>query len=527
MERVEQMPKPIVKKEAPTYPTLGESVKQVFYGVGKAVEWHMPHKWNERIIRAINTKIIPKLTPEQRKKVWQYKKLIEGTVTGVSIGISTLEFMVAATVAERGVRKIYALVEKVRLNRALKKKYPYKPASSIDVPVVWATDPRSESIVSEIAGPAIVAFGEKYGTGTQEYKRFGKIMMKLQWGSVDMGGWGLQQQFRKIYESASSPVKSPYAKLLKPLFIQTFKDVVNREGWIAVTETQKALMNAEAERLFRKWKNLQFSGLPDMILAGKPWGDVTKEQAENAVLRLARKPKDFWLLSKPELIPLDHFLVDFPEEVMGFIEQQQRRRQKAIDCMKQRIREIAAQTPDAILRYEKRVRDVRGRKQQKQMLGTSSDSALDTIASIIQEQTDTAHRNNPTIAKIAREGPMDNVMERIRRSIAAAAEKTVGLANPVRPQQGRAMLRWLGIIMRKGNSPDVRREVYRLFSLPTDTRQQQIAAATAATDLLQKILPKSSSDHAVLFPRMLQWVSMGKPGLSEVIGYILDQRLKW
>lgn len=119
MERAEQLSRPVQKKEIPTYPTLGESARQVLYGVGKAVEWHMPHKWNERLIRGIN-KVLPKLSPEMQQAIMKHHKAIETGAKVAGILISSAELYAAYMLVGIGrlriengkiLRKFYALRE--------------------------------------------------------------------------------------------------------------------------------------------------------------------------------------------------------------------------------------------------------------------------------------------------------------------------------------------------------------------------------------------------------------------------------
>lgn len=78
------------RANVPAYSTLGESAKQMFYGVGKAIEWHAPHKWNERIIHGINT-VLPKLSPELQQSIMKHHKGIETGAKIAGITISTAE----------------------------------------------------------------------------------------------------------------------------------------------------------------------------------------------------------------------------------------------------------------------------------------------------------------------------------------------------------------------------------------------------------------------------------------------------
>jgi hypothetical protein len=100
-------------------------IKKVWYGVGKAVESQMPRAWNERIIKTINEKIIPKLTPEQLAWVAKNHKVIEGTATGLSVGIWTGELIVLEVVAYKaiqiGYKKYQRMMEpgRIKKNKAL------------------------------------------------------------------------------------------------------------------------------------------------------------------------------------------------------------------------------------------------------------------------------------------------------------------------------------------------------------------------------------------------------------------------
>lgn len=92
-------------------------LKKVWYGVGKAVESQSSRAWNERIIKTINEKVLPKLTPEQLLWVSKHHKAIENTATATGIVISSAELMTVFLAAELGVMKIDQMVRFAKFNK--------------------------------------------------------------------------------------------------------------------------------------------------------------------------------------------------------------------------------------------------------------------------------------------------------------------------------------------------------------------------------------------------------------------------
>lgn len=96
MERVSQafgfhkVNEPPVK----TFTNGEDGVNRILYGlgkVGKVIEGQSPRAWNERIIKVINTNILPRLTKEQLAAVAKHHKGIEIGARIVGVGISTAE----------------------------------------------------------------------------------------------------------------------------------------------------------------------------------------------------------------------------------------------------------------------------------------------------------------------------------------------------------------------------------------------------------------------------------------------------
>lgn len=107
--------------------TNGEkTVNRIFYGlgkVGKAIESQSPRAWNERIIKVINEKIIPKLTPEQLAAVAKHHKGIETGAQIAGFGISAAELYATFLLAGLGVQQIDRLKRISTYKKILRQNY--------------------------------------------------------------------------------------------------------------------------------------------------------------------------------------------------------------------------------------------------------------------------------------------------------------------------------------------------------------------------------------------------------------------
>jgi hypothetical protein len=338
--------------------------KKIWYGVGKVVEPFSARAWNERIIRGVE-KLFPHLSKDQQRWIADHHVVIEKAATVAGIGIQSAELYVAFMLAYYSTGKLSKKVRQIQLHRQIRKKYskfrPYE--NKINIP--FAMDWRSMQGLSAAVIPALAAFAKKYGTG-RGYKRYGKTLYALMDALSDPSAGGHLRELKKIYDSGRSPVRKPRARELEPLFLHAFNDVAQRDGWLAVTPRQRLLKDAEGKRLFKLWKNVQFAGLPELFQIAL-WDPVDRERTHTAASMLAGAPKDFWLLSEAEMLPIEYFTATPRPEFIPIIQEATReffrkRRQRL-----GKIHTIAASTADRIQQASNNVQEVRFKKIRKRL----------------------------------------------------------------------------------------------------------------------------------------------------------------
>lgn len=82
-------------------------MKQVWYGIGKFAESQSPEAWGKRIIRVIETQIVPRLNPDQQRWMADHRAGIEEAATYAGVGITTAEIVAASVALNSGVRRIF------------------------------------------------------------------------------------------------------------------------------------------------------------------------------------------------------------------------------------------------------------------------------------------------------------------------------------------------------------------------------------------------------------------------------------
>jgi hypothetical protein len=245
MERAEGTPAQTGTKEP--------LIKQVFVGVGKAIESQSPRAWNERIIKAINEKIIPKLTPEQRTWLAHHPKLVrtvEIAATGVGIAISTTEMFLATLALQSFVRKIQEIQKKRAYQRL-----PPKEKVNIALHRSYSTMP--ETLVQE----KIDQWAKKLAP--PEYKT---VVVKEPWRPQKKAGKIMKAILQKVGARVSIPVeKTIYTPRPIPESARWFIDVAN-------VYNEKYANSAEAALLA--------GTLRVMLERLSPWGKQKPEARE-------------------------------------------------------------------------------------------------------------------------------------------------------------------------------------------------------------------------------------------------------
>lgn len=272
-------------------------LREVWYGVGKAVESQTPAAWNERIIRTINTKIIPKLTPDQLRTVARYKKPIETAATVAGIGITTAE-MIAAVVAFRwGVGKLRSFHESAVLKRGLKKIGKYKAAEYVPVPVRWATHASSllepgleQALQSAYADPLSpwerhmnALYREKFPKQARNALQFSVTMKRMAEDIARKGGadpaWEATMHFALGNRKPEALVR--VREQFVAAFVEATGSLPDMQG---LSAGARQLLAGEA---FRVWGDeFQFRGLEEFFFRGQQAERVPFTVAKKAAIRL-------------------------------------------------------------------------------------------------------------------------------------------------------------------------------------------------------------------------------------------------
>ena len=107
--------------------------KRVWYGVSKFAESQSPEAWGGRIIKIIDTKIIPKLSIEQQFWAREHQEEIETAANAVGAGITTAEIVGAVALGAKviDVAKYRLDLARARRNIQWVKPYPDLPAMPI------------------------------------------------------------------------------------------------------------------------------------------------------------------------------------------------------------------------------------------------------------------------------------------------------------------------------------------------------------------------------------------------------------
>ena len=96
-------------------------VKRVFYGAWdgtkKIIESQSPEAWGNRIIRVIDTKILPKLSPEQQQWAQKHQEFIRDAAMYAGVGITTAEIVGAVALGAKAIEPAKRQLELVRARR--------------------------------------------------------------------------------------------------------------------------------------------------------------------------------------------------------------------------------------------------------------------------------------------------------------------------------------------------------------------------------------------------------------------------
>lgn len=290
--------------------------KRVWYGVGKAVESQSPKAWEARILRVIDKQIIPKLSPENQKWAQEVRPKVEkfAKVAGVAIPVVEVVAVVGSTVVVGKKIKEGIRIHKNKVfEKKFKKRYGVSLGEPSVLPVAWATDPRSTSVIdASLArmaknvppnsfnvwiGDMTKEFSQKYGPISthqmeQTLKQMGVAIGRNEKGNVP--------RWRSIVETAQkgSPAAVERAKrTLQKVFTDAY--IQARGGVNRQANPQRALlMEMMAHDAFAKWENVQFPGLPELLNEGARYPSSRVGVIEEIVPRFWQDAKDFEVIDR-------------------------------------------------------------------------------------------------------------------------------------------------------------------------------------------------------------------------------------
>ncbi len=294
-------------------------IKRVFYGVGKAIESQSPRAWNERIIKTINEKVIPKLTPEQRAWLAAHPKLvrsIEFASVGMGVAISTTEMFLAMVTIQSFIRRIQKMREIRAYNRlpskdkvaiALGRSYATMPETLIQEKVdAWAKKLRppeyttvvekvpwkprkkwakitnaimqkigvrvaipTEKIIHHVTPLSDTArwfinlgegYNEKYANSAEAALLVGTVRVMLEHASPLSKKQNDRPTFLRISRdltSGSSQKEREALHALKPMFRAAFTEAANRyHRWYGDTPARAMIQRAKADQMMEHWLSL-------------------------------------------------------------------------------------------------------------------------------------------------------------------------------------------------------------------------------------------------------------------------------
>lgn len=142
-------------ERVPSHPPKQPVIDRVMYGVGKFVERHTPAAHSDRIIRAINKLIIPKLKPEQRRWVGKHKDAIETAAVVAGVGITAAEITIATVFTVRMIQRFQRALEHVRATRPVRAPEAQRKNPHAKLQEVARGRPNGKSIVQEKKIPVV------------------------------------------------------------------------------------------------------------------------------------------------------------------------------------------------------------------------------------------------------------------------------------------------------------------------------------------------------------------------------------
>lgn len=208
-------------------------IKRVWYGAGKFAESQKPEAWGNRIIRVIDTKIVPKLSPEQQQWAAKHQEGIRDAAMYAGVGITTAEI----------VGSVMALEKLTHLRERL---FGFSVAARI--PVDRALSERIPGMAVDVLDPvgALVKSMDHMPKGFMDYLR--TIVRAGKHSGLDtFGQFGLAATLLTVITNKGNPEYAPlFAELaniaggndyqtlqpgIRKLFERAYQDTAKRYRW--------------------------------------------------------------------------------------------------------------------------------------------------------------------------------------------------------------------------------------------------------------------------------------------------------
>lgn len=269
--------------------------KTVWYGVGKVLESQSPRAWENRIMRIVEEKIVPRLSEKNQQWFDAHYDGIRTAAQGVGVGITTAEVVAAAVVAEKGIRVVTEIVTKQKLDHDLKKMYgKYAPTSYVDVTI-----------------PPLRK--EHHG------------VFDIDPGNLTVMG---------VYDAAQKQ-RTPG---LYDGFLSIYQQEATKNGWIPTTKQERALQKLLAEAAFTKWRDHAFGDFyPDKQSVPASWlwpglGIIPDDM--RTIVKSVSWPNKYWNRFEPSLVDVEAFRTEAP----AFVSRQIRKDRTRVRKEKGRMR---------------------------------------------------------------------------------------------------------------------------------------------------------------------------------------------
>ena len=208
-------------------------IKRVWYGVGKFADSQKPEAWGNRIIHVIDTKIIPRLTPDQQQWAQGHKDAIRDAAMYAGVGITTAE-IVGSVVA---IEKLAHLRERL-----------FGSSVAVRIPLERAAEKHMPGVAVEVLDPvgALVKSMDHMPKGFMDYLR--TIVRAGEHSGLDtFGQFGLAATLLTVILNKGNPEYAPlFADLagiaggneyqalqpgMRKLFERAYADTAKRYRW--------------------------------------------------------------------------------------------------------------------------------------------------------------------------------------------------------------------------------------------------------------------------------------------------------